>query len=80
MTRTPEQWDALEKGRLGRHANTAATERLREKYSDEFAAMLAEERLARGLPAERSSDVVANLRAKVAELERKLAGVGGEPT
>jgi Zn-dependent protease with chaperone function len=66
--------EPLERAQLGKAATTAATIRLRERYADEYEAMVVEERLARGLPAIRDSTLsIVQLRARVEELEAELA-------
>ncbi len=61
----------------GKAAYYAASNRLRERYADEYAELLGEERESRGLLRERATDVLGNLRKRIAELEDELLKAKG---
>jgi len=65
------------KGNVGMQAYTAAVRRLRDMHTHEFDEMLKEERVRRGLPAEKE-DGKQSIEDKIAKLQKKIDDLRAE--
>lgn len=68
-----------QRAHLAQEATHAARKRLIERHADEYESLIAEERVARGLPPERTPQTLDALVERVQELEAEVAALRAEP-